>query len=40
MPYIQNYTKGSTFQKKAENILLDAGITADQITAFRAALVE
>lgn len=40
MPYIQNYTKGSTFQEKAEHILLDAGITADQITALRAAMIE
>lgn len=40
MPYIQNYTKGSTFQEKAEHILLDAGITADQISALRAAMIE
>lgn len=40
MNRIQNYSKGSTFKEKAENILLDAGITASQISAFRAAMLQ
>lgn len=39
MTYITGY-KGSTFQEKATNILLDAGITQSQIDAFRSTMLE
>lgn len=38
-PYLRDY-RGSTFQQKAENILLDAGVTSAQIEALRVALIE
>jgi len=38
--YINEYSKGSTFQEKACNILLDYGITASQITEFKNAMLQ
>lgn len=40
MNYILNYPKGTSFKEKAENILLDAGITPAQISSLRAAMLE
>lgn len=37
--YINGYS-GSTFKQKAENILLNAGITSEQITALREAMLD
>ena len=39
MTYIEGY-RGNTFQEKATNILLDADISADQISALRDAMIE
>lgn len=40
MSYIQNYSKGSSFQEKAQNILLDAGITQAQLEVLKKAMLE
>jgi len=39
MNYIQNYT-GTSFKNRAENVLLDAGITSAQITSLRNAMLQ
>lgn len=38
--YIDRYGKGSTFKEKAYNILLDYGITPEQISSFRSFMLE
>lgn len=39
MTYIQDYSKGSDFQEKATNILLDAGINQNQINALKDVMI-